>query len=238
MKHIKYYIYFLGVLIICVGCTAKTAKKDKEIKNDSVIPELYGHACVDLGLPSGLLWATMNIGAESPWDYGTYFAWGETNSKSNYSWELYKWGDGETFTKYNADVDDTFGKVDNKQTLEKEDDAAAMNWGGNWRIPTSEEWAELCNKKNCTWLFTNQHGVNGQVVTSKINGNSIFLPAAGVYYDKYVDLKGKHAEYWSSSLCKAVPYKAYILSFGAGNVSCDEGNERRDGRPVRPVCQP
>ena len=238
MKIIKRYIYFFGLLVLCVGCTAKTTKKDKEIKKDSVITELYGHAYVDLGLPSGLLWATMNVGSESPWDYGAYFAWGETNSKSRYSWELYKWGNGQLFTKYNADVDDTFGKVDNKQILDKDDDAAAANWGGNWRIPTSEEWAELSNNEYCTWLFSNQHGVNGQVVTSKINGKSIFLPAAGVYYDQYVDLKGKHGEYWSSSLCKAIPYKAYILSFDSGSVSSDEANERRDGSPIRHACQP
>lgn len=233
----SFYIPFV-LLVLLYSCTSKTSKTDEETQMDSVISELNGHAYVDLGLPSGLLWATMNIGAESPWDYGAYFAWGETNSKSKYSWELYKWGNGETFTKYNADIDDTFGKVDNKKTLEKEDDAAAINWGSNWRIPTVEEWAELCNEENCTWLFSNQHGVNGQVVTSKINGNSIFLPAAGVYYDQYVDFKGEYAEYWSASLCKAVPYKAYIMSFVAGSVSCDEGNDRRDGRPIRPVCTP
>ena len=231
----KHCIIFLGLLTLCVSCTSKTSKTNKETKKDSVIVESNGHSYIDLGLPSGKLWATMNVGAESPSDYGAYFSWGEIVSKSNYSWNTYKWGDGHSFIKYNADIDNTFGPVDNKTTLDKEDDAAAVNWGGNWYTPTSDDWAELSNKDNCTWLFTNQNGVNGQVVTSRINGNSIFLPAAGVYYDQYIDFKGKHAEYWSSSLCKAVPYKAYILSFGVGGVSCNEGNERRDGRPVRPV---
>ena len=150
----KIYFYPFLLIFLFVGCTSNNSQKGKESRDNSSIMEQNGHAYVDLGLPSGLLWATMNVGSESPWDCGAYFAWGETNSKSRYSWELYKWGNGQIFTKYNADVDDAFGKVDNKQILEKEDDAAAVNWGGNWRMPTRAEQNELLTQCKWTWTST------------------------------------------------------------------------------------
>ena len=129
-----------------------------------------GHEYVDLGLPSGTKWATCNVGATAPEAYGDCFAWGETEPKDYYDWNTYKFTtDGcRTFTKYN----DTDGKT----TLDPEDDAAAVNWGGRWRMPTDAEWIEL--EENCTWTWTRLNGVNGCEVKSKTNGNSIFLPEA------------------------------------------------------------
>ncbi len=107
------------------------------------LPDFNGHDYVDLGLPSGTFWATCNVGAMNPEDYGDYFAWGETEPKSYYDWSTYKYcnGSSSTITKYCSDSE--YGTVDNKYTLEAIDDAATVNWGGDWRIPTIEEQAEL-----------------------------------------------------------------------------------------------
>ena len=126
------------------------------------------HEYVDLGLPSGLLWATCNVGAETPEEYGDYFAWGETTPKDNYSWGTYQYGDGSTITKYTGS--------DGLTTLLPEDDAATANWGNDWRMPTHDEWVELYQNTTMTW--TQQNGVNGRLFTAD-NGNSLFLPAAG-----------------------------------------------------------
>ena len=158
-----------------------------------------GHEAVDLGLPSGLLWATCNVGASSPGDYGNYYAWGETTTKSNYKWSTLKYckdSSGDSFSKYVTDS--SYGTVDNKTTLEASDDAATANWGGSWRTPTTKEWQELNN--NCTWTWTTQDGHDGYKVTSKKNGNSLFLPAAGYRYSTTIYREGTYGYYWSSSL--------------------------------------
>ena len=132
-------------------------------------------AYVDLGL--SVKWATCNVGANSPEEYGDYFAWGETKPKDSYKWSTYKWCNGskDKLTKYCKES--YYGRVDNKTVLDLVDDAAHVNLGGAWRMPTKEEIREL--KDNCTWTWTTQNGVNGYLVTSKKNDNSIFLPAAG-----------------------------------------------------------
>ena len=131
---------------------------------------------VDLGL--SVKWANVNVGAISPEDYGDYFAWGETELKTDYSWSTYKFelGTDENgpFSKYVTNS--SYGTVDNKTVLDPEDDAAHVNWGGSWRMPTDAEWTELRTK--CTWTWTSE--VNGMLVTGP-NGKSIFLPAAGDY---------------------------------------------------------
>ncbi len=136
-----------------------------------------GGVAVDLGLPSGTLWADRNIGADSPEDCGDYFAWGETEPKTTYNWSTYKWCKGRygTLTKYCADL--ASGTVDNKMTLEPEDDAATANWGEAWCMPTYEQIHELYDE--CTWTEITQNGVNGFKLTGP-NGNSIFIPAAGI----------------------------------------------------------
>lgn len=134
-----------------------------------------GHKFIDLGLPSGLLWAETNIGAEKPADDGNYYAWGETQSKSNYSWDTYKYGTSEdNLTKYNSTDDNT--------VLDNSDDAAYVNWGSSCRMPTCDDFTELLKSSNCTWTWTSQttsdgSSINGYTVTSIKNGNSIFLPA-------------------------------------------------------------
>ena len=197
------------------------------------------HAYVDLGLPSGLLWATCNVGASSPEEYGDYFAWGETTTKSNYDWGTYKWYNGagiETLTKYNIKNSyGSYGTVDNKTVLDPEDDAAHAHWGGSWRMPTNEEFQELLN--NCTWTSTIQSGVNGYRVTSKMNGNTIFLPAAGFALITLYNA-GSEGYYWSSSLDTSYPLCAiYLYFFISGSPSMWGGN-RCVGQSVRPVCSP
>ena len=192
-----------------------------------------GYQWVDLGLPSGLKWATCNVGATSPEGYGDYFAWGETEPKSNYDWSTYKYcnGSSSTLTKYNTDS--SRGSVDNKTTLELIDDAARVNWGGKWRMPTQAEQEELIN--NCTWTLTTQNGVIGYKVTSKTNGNSIFLPAAG-YRDGTSFYGGSYGYSWSSSLDESYPYRACELFFDLVSGYVDWSySTRDDGNTVRAV---
>lgn len=194
---------------------------------------------IDLGLPSGIKWASCNVGAEKPEDYGNYYAWGEVLPKADYSWTTYKYANGTSWedpklTKYcdDASYGDN-GFTDNKTTLEPEDDAAHVNWGSNWRMPTNAEWQEL--QDNCTWTWTTQNGVNGYQVASKTNSNSIFLPAAGSRYDTYLYYVGYGGCYWSSSLYENYPYYAWYRYFTSAYVN-GYGNDRILGRSVRPVC--
>lgn len=199
-----------------------------------------GVEMVDLGLPSGLKWANMNVGATSPEGYGDYFAWGEIEPKTTYDWSTYKYckGSSSTMTKYCTSS--SYGTVDNKTTLELADDAAHVNWGGNWRMPTRTEQNELRN--NCTWTWTTQNGVNGYLVTSKTNSNSIFLPASGYRINSSLSYVG-YGYYWSSSLYEdgsSNSYQAYCLDFYSGGVawgSSDKVVTRDYGQSVRPVCQ-
>ena len=195
------------------------------------------HAWVDLGLPSGTKWAICNVGATTPEGYGNFYAWGETEPKSNYSWATYKWcnGTSTTITKYNTDG--SYGTVDNKTVLDPADDAARANWGGEWRMPTDAEWTEL--RENCEWTWTSDYngtGVAGRIVTSNTNGNAIFLPAAG--FRQFGDLinAGYIGFYWSSSLSTDYPYDAWIAHFDSvGMGRSDYG--RHYGRSVRPILE-
>ena len=190
-----------------------------------------GYDYVDLGLPSGTLWATTNLGGASANSYGDYFAWGEITTKDSYTWENYTLANGSstTFTKYNNSS--SYGTVDNKTTLEAADDAATQNWGGNWRMPTIEEWEELFEK--CTWNWTTLNGVNGYEVKAT-NGNSIFLPAAGFRnYDELYSA-GSYGDYWSSSLGTYYPDYAQSVHFYSDYHSTYD-DYRDSGRSVRPV---
>ncbi|MBO4986172.1 MAG: hypothetical protein J6C57_04185 [Paludibacteraceae bacterium] len=191
-----------------------------------------GHEWVDLGL--SVKWATCNVGASSPEDYGDYFAWGETEPKEVYAWSNYKYCNGsyDSLTKYNKNS--SCGTiVDNKTQLDLTDDAARANWGGSWRMPTDAELTELRN--NCTWTWTSQNGVNGYKVTSKSNGNSIFLPAAGYRGGSSLVYAGSYGSYWSSSLSTDSPNDAWNVYFDSGNVG--RGSDYRGGgQSVRPVC--
>ena len=170
---------------------------------------------VDLGLPSGTLWATMNVGANSPEDYGDYFAWGETEPKEVYNWETYMWGDGSSreLTKYCTKS--SYGTVDGKTELDPEDDAAQVNWGLSWRMPTLEQLDELCNY--CTWHWTQTNGVNGYQLIGP-NGNAIFLPAADCRHDDYPDAEGLFVNYWSRTLDPGTNVFGRVLSSIAEEV--------------------
>ena len=183
---------------------------------------------VDLGLPSGIKWATKNLGASKPSDYGDYYAWGETEPKPDYSWATYKWGTMDNLTKYN--------NSDGKTTLEAADDAATQKLGSSWRMPTSAEIAELLNPDNCTWTWITQDGVKGYEVKSKKNGNSIFLPAAGYREGSELGEAGRRGDYRSSSLDMSYYYNniAIKLYFDSGEYN-RYGSSRFIGNSVRPV---
>ena len=203
---------------------------------DKISGTANGHDYVDLGLPSGTLWATCNVGAEAPEEYGDYFAWGETEPKEEYNWGTYKWCNGSEYTLTKYCVESDRGTVDNKTVLDLSDDAANATWGRNWRMPTKAEQDELRNTSYTTWTWTTQNGVNGCKVTSKINGNSIFLPAAGhrYHYDSYLHGAGFVGYYWSRSLYTGFTCDAYYLSFGSSNVTSSY-HVRNYGYSVRPV---
>lgn len=192
-----------------------------------------GHEYVDLGL--SVKWATCNVGASKPEEYGDYFAWGETTTKSTYGWSTYKWckGSSSTMTKYCKSS--SYGTVDNKTVLDKEDDAASVNWGGSWRMPTRAEQDELRYTGNCTWTWTTMNGVNGYKVVSKKNGNSIFLPAAGYRDYSSLNYAGSYGYYWSSSLYESYSDNAYHVGFGSSYVGW-YGDYRGCGQSVRAVC--
>ena len=171
------------------------------------------HAYVDLGLPSGLLWATCNVGADNPEDYGDYFAWGETQPKDTYNWSTYQYCNGSynMLTKYcNNSSYGYNGFTDNMTTLLPEDDAATTNWGSGWRMPTYDNWVELY--QNTTVTCTTQNGVNGRLFTAS-NGNSLFLPAAGCRYDSSLHEAGSGGLFWSSSLLTDNPSYAWDFLF-------------------------
>ena len=192
----------------------------------NIVDTVYGkpHVAVDLGL--SVKWATCNVGAEKPEEYGDYFAWGEVEPKAEYSWENYKWGDGtaSNMTKYN--------EKDGLTTLKLEDDAAHVNWGENWRMPTDAEFTEL--QERCTWTWTTQNGVNGYKVVGP-NENSIFLLATGYLYGTSLLNVGSSGRYWSSSLYTSDPSNAYFVYFNSSHAT-KNSNYRYLGRSVRPVC--
>jgi|GEM_PF-704072 ribosomal protein L7/L12 len=200
---------------------------------------------VDLGLPSGTKWATCNLGASKPSDYGDYYAWGETEPKTEYTWTNYKWmqtgqHNWKHITKYTFadgktegiwyDSDGTF-IGDGKTTLEAADDAATQKLGSPWRMPTFDEIKELVD--NCTWTWTTQDGKNGYEVKSKKNGNTIFLPAAGCRVSSGLDDAGSWCEYWSGSLYTANSVNARYLGFAPDGRDWD--HFRYIGFTVRPV---
>ncbi len=197
---------------------------------DGVI--VNGHKFVDLDLPSGMFWAETNIGAVNAADDGDFFAWGETETKTDYSWSTYKYGKSMAkMIKYNS--------TDEKTVLDSMDDAAYVNWGSYCRMPTGEEVTELRKYSNCTWTWTSMtnssgESIYGYKVTSVRNGNSIFFPASGMYYQKTLTAHGTNGYCWSSS----------IYSGGASKLSFSESyrgsaNEYPStGFPVRAIINP
>ena len=196
-----------------------------------------GVEAIDLGLPSGTLWANMNIGASTPEEYGDYFSWGEVVPKSNYDYSTYKYCNGsyDTMTKYCTDP--SVGNVDNLTSLDSFDDAAYMNWGNNWRMPTKDQIQELIDYTNNEWISDyNGTGING-FKYSKINDASIyiFIPAAGMRHESGLYFNGVCGRYWSSSVFEYGSSNAYINNFEESIGAHRYAHDRASGFPVRPV---
>ena len=189
---------------------------------------INGHKFVDLGLPSGLLWAETNVGASSSSKDGDYFAWGETEPKYSFSCNNYKWGDENlNMAKYNS--------TDKKTTLDSEDDAATVNWGAPCRMPDSSEFEELYSK--CEWFWQSSYnGTSGYLVTGP-NGNSIFFPASGLRNLYGFANQSVLGYYWSRSLSSFFTYDASILKFSLGDIRPTYNDVRNSGYPVRPVAE-
>ncbi len=214
----------------CLGMTVRP------IRNK--MPEAAGTTAgtegkpVDLGLPSGTLWADHNVGASSPEDYGNYYAWGETSTKSSYMG--HKWcKDYLKLTKYCSKSDEGYnGFTDRRTTLEPNDDVATSKWGDKWCMPTQAQMEEL--EEECTWTWTTRGGHNGYDIKGP-NGNSIFLPAAGRKQIDDMDDEGEVGYYWSSSLYINMPSNASSLEIESDFVDSDSSGSRDDGYTVRPV---
>ncbi len=237
---------FAAVSMVIVSCK-KDNNEDFDPNVQTPANPYNGHDYVDLGL--SVKWATCNVGASQPEQYGNYFAWGEVAPKYYYDMGSYKWWtivwiedenggfwDVKSINKYN--VNKEYGKVDDKTTLDLSDDAARINMGGIWRMPTVAEQQELINK--CTWSWIRKSGVYGYNVTSKINGNSIFLPAAGFYADnELIDNEDLAGCYASSSLSDESTH-FYVIGFGKSRYLTDQEEsvfERSYGTSIRGVCK-
>ena len=246
-------IYFLAMCCLAMCLSAYSGDKGSE----------KGHEWVDLGLPSGTKWATCNIGAKNPQEYGNYYAWGEVTTKSIYNSSTYKYrnSDGQ-LTKYDItkyDIESRYGKngfADGKTTLELEDDAAYVNWGGKWMMQTMVQLMELRNE--CYWEWTedyNGSGVAGCIVykakaeadkgkyvykgktpssSYSLSDAHIFLPAAGYRYDVDLDYAGSEGTYWSSSLNTDYPLDALSVGFDSDDVNYGSV-DRCCGQSVRAV---
>ena len=201
-------------------------------KNEPAVPD--NHEYVDLGLPSGTLWATCNVGANTPEEYGDYFAWGETAPKTDFTSITYKWIKGNVgtsgYTKYCTDSLQGYkGFTDGKIELESADDAATANWGAVARMPSLEQFQELVEK--CSWQWTQRNGVYGQLGIGP-NGNTIFLPAAGLRSHSSLLEEGSWCLYWSRMLCPDDNYFAYNMGCNSSNMFWNDHRYRACGIPV------
>ena len=224
----KKFLFSLGLLMSWLTLSSFTDAPDNSAN------QVNGHEYVDLGLPSGTKWATCNVGANKPWEYGDFYAWGETEEKQDYSWETYKWCNGshDTMTKYCTNSN--YGTLDGNTVLEPEDDVANVKWGGAWHMPTNDEMNELYYA--CTWEWTEFNGVSGYKVTGP-NGNYIFLPAAGSRSGiNEVYGRDRLGRYWSSSLERRND-RAYDWEFDSDSPNDYDFEPRYKGQSVRPVCE-
>lgn len=201
---------------------------DKDIINNN------GYDYVDLDLPSGTLWATCNVGADKPTDYGLYFQWGDAKGYTKdqvgkdkqFTWDDYKWsikGCNKNFIKYTTEV----------SILDLEDDSANANMDGSWHIPTPSQFKELINGTTSEW--TEQDGVSGRLFTSKKdNSKSIFIPAAGIAWDDIVLDRGRYGKVWLSMLSTSYDYFGQEFALYSDSVYLYNGYRYR-GRSVRGV---
>ena len=218
-------IILMVLSLMFVGSVhAKVNGNDNEAKGSD------GVEAVDLGL--SVKWANMNVGATKDSGFGSYFAWGEVKPKTYYSWETYSWSHGDTsfLVKYS--------NTDNKVQLFPSDDAAHVNLGGEWRMPTVDECEELTNPDNCKWEWITKDGVNGYKVTGKKTGNSIFLPITGFRFYGGIQFRAIKGIYWTSTLYTGNPVKSWCLEFDGSNIDVTFGKiscNRFSGRCVRAV---
>lgn len=261
MKKYKQILCILTLMFVSLCASAQNnvvevvlnvVKKDSiilshnadEINNIEWNEATNEHEYVDLGL--SVKWATCNVGAYSPEQFGDYYAWGETETKPIYNWDSYKFKEYITedlliMTKY---WDHSFVEADGKNTLEPEDDVAHVKWGGNWRMPTYTEMVELV--RGCKWDVATRNGVNGIQVTGK-NGKTIFFPCAGARYETYISGINNTCLYWTSKLYHEsdpsygddtylYSYDAYRIMFSSLDDRSWYRSFRYVGLPVRPVC--
>lgn len=241
MKHYQYILFasFLFAMVCCKdensfgdGYQPTLAYQQDDTTNTTLwCPNHHHPHVIDMG--DAGKWACCNVGASSPEEYGDYFAWGETSTKTKYDWSTYKWCNGsyDTMTKYCDDS--SYGTVDNKTQLELSDDAACVNWGGSWRMPSIDEFTNLNSK--CTWTWIIINNVQGYKVSAS-NGNSIFLPAAGYRGDYQLKDAGSLGCYWSSSLYANGANSGQGLGFYSSNHwTWVDG--RFCGQNVRPVTE-
>ena len=196
---------------------------------------------VDLGLPSGLKWAKCNVGAKTETGYGYCFQWGDIEDKTNSDcgWESYKYGDGSNFSKYNTGNNGYGGTIDNKTTLDIEDDAAVQIMGSDWRMPTQDELQELTDNTDNEWICNyNGTGVNGRKFTSKTDTSKyIFIPASGIRSNSSFLFQGSYGAVWSSSLNVDYSGYAWFLYIGSDNVVARLNISRSRGFMVRGVTE-
>lgn len=237
----KTFMYLaLVAMVFAAGCknspknnagngeeNAPAAQEATAATENDLTGKLNGREWVDLGLPSGALWATCNVGAETPEEYGYLYAWAEIMTKEEYYFGTYKYiDDVNSMTKYNAS--------DLIEILQPADDAATANWGYGWRMPQEEEMRELID--NCTHEWTTQNGVDGILFKAK-NGKQIFLPAAGNICDSNeLDGAGVIGFYWTSTLGPEYPDYAWYLFFGSDEFEMAHLYGRCCGFSVRPIC--
>lgn len=206
-----------------------------ECSAQTVSGQVSGYDYVDLGLPSGTKWATYNVGATKPEEYGDYFAWGETKPKKEYNLNTYKWCNGSenNMTKYCTDS--IYGTIDNIVRLDIKDDAATASWGDEWRMPTLDEIKELID--GCEWKIVtdfNGSGLNGRLGISKKNGATIFIPASGFRFSSHLIFFNNRGIYWTSSLSEKYSYQANALFFYDNHIDCNT-HSRRFGQNIRAV---
>ena len=235
-KQIGFALTYLGAAANQGNQEAKTLIQEAKTLISNEKQRLLAKGAVDLGLPSGTLWASHNVGGitELPEENGWYFAWAAREARNNgFVWNATPYCEdtqqGLIFSKY---------VTDNKTTLDLSDDAAAFNWGNNWCMPTRQQFQELID--NCTWTWTTRNGKNGYEVKGK-NGNSIFLPAAGSRNDYFPNTNkaGNSGVYWSSSLGDTYTYQyGFAITFNSDYHSVEvESVQRFIGCSIRPVCR-
>lgn len=223
-----------GLALITLASTVQQScgKAGQKTASDEKSIVINGHKFVDLQLPSGLLWAETNVGAEKTTDCGGYYAWGETKEKADYSEATYLYGHSyANMSKYNA--------ADGQRKLDTGDDAASVCWGDSCRMPTLNEFIELKDTANCLWTWAEKvtapgDTVRGYEVKSRRNGRSIFLPAAGAHNGTHLYLNGTNGTYWTSSLSDENTGDAFTISFYFANCSWYR-NARYIGSSIRAV---